>query len=178
MNGMEAKYTAKHLAKMIKHNRKIEKRNRTSYDLRNNDFDLQNVETMDKFAVAQFVQKENKKLSQEFRAFMIHNAFKKKRNFTTAEVEYYHPYMINANNYDAATYGYLVERMRKQQNAIAIVEHTMLDKNERPEFLKWIATAENTVMADFSNLVEAENIIAYSDSYKEAIAKLKETFKL
>jgi hypothetical protein len=178
MNGMEAKYTAKHLAKMIKHNRKVEKRNRKSYDLRNNDFDLQTVETMDKFAVAQFVQKETQKLSQEFRAFMIHNAFKKKRDFTTAEVEYYHPYMINMNNYDAATYGYLAERMRKQQNAIAIVEHTMLDKNERPEFLKWIANTANTRMTDFINLDEAVNIIAYSSSHKEAIAKLKETFKL
>ena len=139
MNGMEAKYTAKHLAKMIRHNRKIAQRAFMFYDNHINDFD---TNALDKFAIARHVSKETYKLSLEFRAFMIHNAFKKNRAFTSAEVEFHNlgeNAVADLKN-DNEKYAQYMDKFQKQQKAINIVKHTMLQTaTETVEFSAWLA---------------------------------------
>ncbi len=151
MNGMEAKYTAKHLAKMIKHNRKIAQRAFMFYDNHINNFD---TNALDKFAIARHVSKETYKLSLEFRAFMIHNAFKKNRAFTSAEVEFHNlgeNAVADLKN-DNEKYAQYMDKFQKQQKAINIVKHTMLQTaTEIVEFSAWIAA---TATHD-DNMVEA-----------------------
>lgn len=146
MNGMEAKYTAKHLAKMIKHNRKVAQRAFKFYDSRKGEYTLDDAITLDKFAIAQHVNKEAKKMSLEFRAFMIHNAFKKNRNFTSAEVRLYNlgENAIADLKQDNEKYSLYMDKFHKQQKAIKIVQHTMLsDVSEQAQFSAWIVAAKS-----------------------------------
>lgn len=146
MNGMEAKYTAKHIAKLIKHNNKMEKRNRKAFDLRNNEDDFQNFKSLDGFAVAQFLQKETRKLALEFRAFMIHNAFKKGRDFTSAEVMFYgldENALTELLSSSKEGYSLYMDKRNKQQKAIRIVLHTLLSTDaEKVQFISWIEAAQ------------------------------------
>jgi len=143
MNGMEAKYTAKHLAKMIKHNRKLEKKNISFYESRINNFDL--VDTaMDKFAIAQFLHKETQKMSLEFRAFMIHNAFKKNRQFGSVEQYQLSDTVLQSLKHDNEQYSRYMDRYRRQQKAIKIVQHTMLDnETDKVKFVSWLNNHQN-----------------------------------
>lgn len=142
MNGMEAKYTAKHIAKMIKRNRGIQKKTRAYFDVREDSYSLV-TEHFDKFVISQFVEKETNSLSLEFRAFMIHNAFKKKREFTTAEVEYFNlgENALAAIKEDMVAYSRYRDRQIRQQKAINIVRHKFLDKQEREAFNSWLDNA-------------------------------------
>jgi Fic family protein len=134
MKGLEAKYTAKHLAKMIKRNRSVEKKARRQSTTSCFDCAYPN------YIVAQYVANENRKMSQEFRAFMIHNAFNKKRNFTTAEVEYLNLgenalASLASNQVDYSRY---ISRFKNQQKAIQIVKHQLLEKDQVPQFEEWL----------------------------------------
>lgn len=141
MNGMEAKYTAKHLAKLIKHKRKTEKHNRAYFETRTED-GIYNATAMDKIAVATYLQKEINKMSLVYRAFMMHNAFKKNRAFQSAEVQYYN---IGGNalvdlKTDNEKYSRYMDKFHKQQKSINIVKHTMLNTDaEKTQFDVWIA---------------------------------------
>jgi hypothetical protein len=130
MNGLEAKYTAKHLAKLIKRNRAMEKKVRRQSDRGYGD------EAYNSFIVAHHVANENRKMSQEFRAFMIHNAFRKNRKFTSAEVMYYNP--VGTVN-DLVTYSQYVDKFQRQQKAIQIVRHQLLSSDERQSFEDWLS---------------------------------------
>lgn len=130
MNGLEAKYTAKHLAKLIKRNRAMEKKVRRQSDHGYGD------SAYNSFVVAQHVANENRKMSQEFRAFMIHNAFQKNRKFTSAEVTYYNP--VGTVN-DLVTYSQYVDKFHRQQKAIQIVRHQLLSSDERQSFEDWLS---------------------------------------
>lgn len=149
MNGMEAKYTAKHLAKMIKHNRKVAKRAFKFYDSHIGDFSDEST-SLDKYAVAQHVNKEAYKMALEFRAFMIHNAFKKNRPFTSAEVELYNAgeNVLTNMKADNEQYSLYMDKFHKQQKAINIVLHTMLvGLPEQATFKLWIASAKSPTVA-------------------------------
>lgn len=137
MNGMEAKYTAKHLAKIIKRNRVIQKKSQTYFDVRSDDPDYL---ALDKLTIAGFLQKQLKGMSLEFRAFMIHNAFKKNRSFTSAEVAYFNlgENALAAIKQDKVAYSRYMDRRKRQQKAIAIVRHTMLNTTEHAEFDVWL----------------------------------------
>lgn len=137
MNGMEAKYTAKHLAKIIKRNRVKQKKARAYFDVRSDDPDFI---ALDKFTISAFLEKETNTMSLEFRAFMIHNAFKKNRAFTSAEVAYFDlgENALTAIKQDKVAYSRYMDRRIRQQKAIAIVRHTMLNASEREAFDKWL----------------------------------------
>lgn len=167
MNGMEAKYTAKHLAKMIKHNRKIAQRAFKFYDNHITDID---TTALDKFAVAQHVTKETYKLALEFRAFMIHNAFKKNRAFTSAEVMLYNlgENAIADLKQDNEKYSQYMDKFHKQQKAINIVKHTLLkDAAELVQFSVWMTSAkaqdENVKQAINEALTSAEKVTSHED---------------
>lgn len=135
MKGIEAKYTAKHIAKMIKHKRNMERKKRRA----SNAFDF-SIDFVQNEAVANHILKEGRTLSNEFRAFMIHNAFAKNRNFTSAEVAYFNlgDNSLNSLKEDTVAYSRYMERFKRQQKAINIVRHTILDKNEVEQFDKWL----------------------------------------
>jgi hypothetical protein len=132
MKGIEAKYTAKVIAKMIKHNRSLERKNRRSSE--NIDGGYENL------VIANFTLKQASRLSSQFRALMIHNAFKKNRGFTTAEVAYFNlgENALNSIKDDKVLYSRYMDRFKRQQKAINIVRHTLLDSNEREAFEKWL----------------------------------------
>lgn len=136
MNGLEAKYTAKHLAKMIKRNRAMEKKVRRKSE-------INGYNGYENFLVAQHVAKENRKMSQEFRAFMIHNAFNKGRDFTTAEVQYLN---LGENaladlRVNLAEYSQYMARFKNQQKAIQIVKHQLLNSDQIPQFEEWVGNS-------------------------------------
>lgn len=134
MKGIEAKYTAKHLAKMIKRNRAIEKKARRQSE----SGDLNHA--YGDYVVAQHTANQNRIMSQEFRAYMIHNAFSKNRNFTTAEVEYLNlgENALAALASDPVVYSQYISRFKRQQKAIQIVKHHILEKNQISQFEEWL----------------------------------------
>lgn len=134
MNGLEAKYTAKHLAKLIKRNRAVEKKARRMSEVSIDD------SCYESFVIAQHVFNENRKMSQEFRAFMIHNAFNKNRGFNTAEVEYLNlgENALTSLSQDRNAYSQYVNRFKSQQKAIKIVKHQLLDSNQIAKFEEWL----------------------------------------
>lgn len=145
MKGIEAKYTAKHIAKMIKRNRGIHRHNRRNYErLKDSVFHSSVDMAADNHAIANHVEKETNRLSLEFRAFMIHNAYMKDRDFTSAEVERYNlgdNHLENIKN-NLGEYSKYVSRKQAQDNAIKFVKFNMLESDqERDHFDKWV---ENT----------------------------------
>jgi hypothetical protein len=141
MNGMEAKYTAKHIAKLIKNKRSKEKKLRAYYDQR---YDIVDAEACDKFAISHFLIKEIRGMSLQFRAFMIHNAFKKSRKFTSAEVEYLSlgENALIALKENLPEYSIYMDRKHRQQKAISIVKNTFLQTDEeRNQFDSWLQSA-------------------------------------
>ena len=134
MKGIEAKYTAKVIAKMIKHNRSIERKHQ-----RKSERDFFDGES---YVIANFTHKEVKKLSSQFRAFMIHNAFKKNRGFTSAEVAYFNlgENSLSTIKENKELYSRYMDRFKRQQKAINIVRHKLLDHNERESFENWLNT--------------------------------------
>lgn len=136
MNGLEAKYTAKHLAKMIKRNRAMEKKARRQSE-------VHDIDGYDSFVIAQHVSKENRKMSQEFRAFMIHNAFNKNRDFTTAEVEYLNlgENALTSLAANHVAYSQYMDRFKKQQKAIQIVKYQLLEEDKLSQFEEWLNCA-------------------------------------
>lgn len=143
MKGIEAKYTAKHIAKMIKRNRDIHRNSRRFYETRKDSLSDDANIVADKYAIANFVEKETKRLSLEFRAYMIHNAYMKNRSFSSAETEYHNlgDNAIETLKEDKPLYSRYVDRRNRQQKAINIVKHTLLDKSQITDFNRWI---ENT----------------------------------
>jgi hypothetical protein len=133
MKGLEAKYTAKHLAKMIKRNRSMEKKARRQSE-------VMSYGSYESFVTAQHVAKENRKMSQEFRAFMIHNAFNKNRDFTTAEVEYLNlgENALTSLSGNLVAYSQYMDRFKKQQKAIQIVKHQLLETDQVSRFEEWL----------------------------------------
>lgn len=145
MKGTEAKYTAKHIAKMIKRNRNIHRHNRRKYErLKDSVFHSSVDMAADNHAIANHVEKETDRLVLEFRAFMIHNAYMKNRNFTSAEVERYNlgdNYLENIKH-NLGEYSKYVSRKQSQDKAIRFVKYNMMDnEQERENFEKWV---ENT----------------------------------
>ncbi|MFW6002039.1 MAG: hypothetical protein ACOCQD_01735 [archaeon] len=145
MKGIEAKYTAKHIAKMIKRNRKIHSNNRRYYECFKDSFTNCEV-AADKNAIANHVEKETNRLSLEFRAFMIHNAYMKNRKFTSAEVKRYNL----GNNYleemkhNLGEYSRYMGRKQTQDKAIQIVKYNMLNsEQDREQFEKWVESSSS-----------------------------------
>lgn len=140
MKGTEAKYTAKHIAKMIKRNRNAHRNARRYYESHKDSWD---VMAADKFAIANYVEKETKRLSNEFRAYMIHNAFMKNRSFLSAETQYHNlgENAVETLKEDKGSYSRYVDRRKRQQNAINTVKHNMIDREQINDFERWI---ENT----------------------------------
>lgn len=135
MKGIEAKYTAKHIAKMIKQKRIAERKKRRAMVT---DDAMYNY--IEREAVADHLLKEEKALSTEFRAFMIHNAFKKNRDFTSAEVSYFNlgDNALTNIKENLVEYSRYMDRFKRQQKAINIVRHTILDKEETEQFNQWL----------------------------------------
>lgn len=145
MKGIEAKYTAKHIAKMIKRNRGIHRHNRRNFEKFKDSVFHSSVDmAADNYAIANHVEKETNRLSLEFRAFMIHNAYMKNRSFTSAEVERYNlgnNHLENIKN-NLGEYSKYVNRKRAQDKAINFVKYNIInDGEEREKFQKWV---ENT----------------------------------
>jgi len=137
MKGIEAKYTAKHLAKLIKQKRAMQKKTRSYFDVRSDDPD---IVAIDKFTVSSFLDKETKSMSLEFRAYMIHNAFKKNREFTSAEVSYFNlgDNALSSIKEDSVVYSRYMDRFKRQQKAINIVRHKIIETTEKEEFDQWL----------------------------------------
>ncbi|MEY3411941.1 MAG: hypothetical protein RIQ70_627, partial [Bacteroidota bacterium] len=83
-----------------------------------------------------------------------HNAFKKNRAFTSAEVEFHNlgeNAVADLKN-DNEKYSQYMDKFYKQQKAINIVKHTMLEtETETVEFIAWLAA---TATHD-NNMIEA-----------------------
>lgn len=141
MKGIEAKYTAKTISTMIRRNRNLDKKYHRKYD--NGGFYTYDGEIS--LGIANFASKESRILSTKFRAFMIHNAFRKNRPFTSAEVAYFNlgENSLASVKENLVAYSQYMERFSRQQKAINIVRHHLLDENERDAFEAWLQNSAN-----------------------------------
>lgn len=141
MKGIEAKYTAKTISTMIRRNRNLDKKFHRKAE--SNGFYTYDGEIA--LGVANFAAKESRILSNKFRAFMIHNAFKKNRPFTSAEVAYFDlgENALEAIKQNLVTYSQYMERRSRQQKAINIVRFEILNSDERPAFDAWLESQRN-----------------------------------
>lgn len=152
MKGIEAKYTAKAISEMIKRNRGMDKKYHRKFE---NDTYLYDSEIS--LGIANFAAKEARILSTKFRAFMIHNAFKKNRPFTSAEVAYFNlgENALNSIKMNLAAYSQYMERYLRQQKAINIVRFHLLDDSERNDFETWLENSVNDENWFENNFAEA-----------------------
>ena len=121
------------MAAMIKRNRKMQRKMQRNVDA-SQGFNIEAV------VLSSYISRENRNLSKNFRALMIYNAFKKNRNFASAEGQLLTlgENALQSLKSDLDEYSVYIQRQKNQQSALNIVKHKLLRADEVEKFTNWL----------------------------------------
>ena len=121
------------MAAMIKRNRKMQRKMQRNVDVSHG----YNVES---FVLCNYLTRENRNLSKNFRAMMIYNAFKKNRKFASAEGQLLSlgENALQSLKSNLDEYSVFIQRQKNQQRALNVVKYKLLRDDEVESFTNWL----------------------------------------